>query len=117
MNRVCPVCKKEDIGLTHARGFLEEKLFPLILLRPYRCHTCRGRFYRFSRWDGVGKVQRAKQTEGKAQEQRFEQFLKPSDEREFEELIAQIAEAERKIFGERPAEHTDEPMDHADEES
>ncbi|MDA2932705.1 SPOR domain-containing protein [Acidobacteria bacterium AH-259-D05] len=117
MNLKCPVCKrKEDIRLTHARGFLEKKLFPLILLRPYRCRMCRSRFFRFGRWDGLGKVQRAKQAEGKAQEQQFEQFLKPSDDREFRELIAEIAEAERRIFGDQPGDHADEPTDPSTEE-
>ncbi|MDA2923078.1 hypothetical protein MYX65_00225 [Acidobacteria bacterium AH-259-L09] len=95
----CPVCKKEDVRLTHAKGFLEKKVFRLIMLRPYRCRMCRSRFYRFSLQDGARSPKRAKRRKEKAEEEQFGHFLKPADEKEFRELIAEIAEAERKIFG------------------
>lgn len=96
MKRQCPDCKKkEEIRLTHPEGFWEKNVFPLFLLRPHRCQMCWSRFYRFNLHNGVNGVKRAK----KAQGEQFKQFFKAPDEKEFQELIAQIREAESKIFG------------------
>jgi len=105
MNKHCPVCKKEDVRRTHAKGFLEEKFFALIRLWPYRCQTCSKRFYRFSQQDGLQDGQRVKRRKRRAQqEEQFPQFFKPADLQEFEKLIAEISEAERRVFGKRESE-------------
>ena len=107
MKRQCPECKKkEGIQLTHPEGFWEKNVFPLLLLRPHRCQMCWNRFYLFSLPNGVNGVKRAEKRVKTAQEEQFEQFFKPPDEKEFQELIAQIREAESKIFG-RIADGTD----------
>ncbi len=105
MNKHCPVCKKEDVGRTHAKGFLEEKVFALIRLWPYRCRTCRNRFYRFSLQNGLQDGQRVKRRKRKTQqEEQFPQFFKPADDKEFQKLIAEISEAEQRVFGKRESE-------------
>ena len=109
MNQQCSVCRKEDIRPTHAEGFLEKKVFRLIMLRPYRCRMCRSPFYRFSLQDEAGSRKRANGKKRKGQEEQFGQFLKPADDKGFNELIAQIAEAEKKLFG--PADHADKDTD------
>ncbi len=63
------------------------------------------RFFLFSMHNGVNGVKRTGRT-GKAQGEQFKQFFKAPDEKEFQELIAQIREAESKIFG-----HTADPTD------
>ena len=107
MKRQCPDCKKkEEIRLTHPEGFWEKNLFPLLLLRPHRCQLCWNRFYLFSLPNGVNGVKRADKRARTAQGEQFKQFFKAPDEKEFQELIAQIREAESKIFG-RTADGTD----------
>ncbi len=108
MNKHCPVCEKEDVRRTQAQGFLEEKLFPLIRLWPYRCQECRNRFYGFSLQNGMQDRKRVKRRKRKTQqEEQFPQFFKPADDKEFEKLIAEISEAERRVFGKREEDETD----------
>ena len=54
--------------------------------------------------NGVNGVKQTRTRE--AQEKQFKEFFKAPDEKEFQELIAQIREAESKIFG-RTADGTD----------
>jgi hypothetical protein len=58
---------------------------------------CWSRFYLFNLHNGVNGVKRTRTRE--AQEKQFKEFFKAPDEKEFQELIAQIREAESKIFG------------------
>jgi hypothetical protein len=60
---------------------------------------CWNRFYLFSLPNGVNGVKRAEKRARTAQGEQFKQFFKAPDEKEFQELIAQIREAESKIFG------------------
>ena len=95
---------------THAQGFLEEKLFPLIRLWLFRCRECRNRFYGFSRQNGMQDRKRVKRRKRKTQqEQQFPEFFKPADDKEFEQLIAEISEAERRTFGKLESEEEEEP--------
>ena len=73
---------------------------------------CRNRFYGFSRQNGMQDRKRVKRRKRKTQqEQQFPQFFKPANDKEFEQLIAEISEAERRVFGKREEEETDPKVD------
>ena len=99
MNLKCSVCKSEDVRQTHGRGFLGEKVLALIRMWPYRCGSCRNRFYRFRLQNRVEGPRVVERRQKKNQEEQFSQFFQSSDEKEFKELIARIREDEKKTFG------------------
>ena len=43
----CPYCGSADVHRSRRRGFVEGVILRLFLLRPYRCHDCDRRHYRF----------------------------------------------------------------------
>ena len=94
----CPFCKQKDVSRTRGKGFLEESVFPLIKLRPYRCRLCRRRFYRFSLENGIKRPKGVRKKKTPTTEQAADAFS-PSDEKEFRELIARIRESENRLFG------------------
>jgi hypothetical protein len=53
-NKVCPACGEGSVHHSHYR--LAEYALTLGLLRPYRCHKCRTRFWRPRRWLPKAKV-------------------------------------------------------------
>lgn len=103
----CPSCKQKDAGRTRASGFLEETVFPLVRLRPYRCRLCRHRFYRFSFENGAKRPKRVRKRKESPAAEHDSRALAPSDEREFRELVAQIHEAEKRLFGSPDRDSTD----------
>jgi len=50
----CPHCHSTKVR--NSQSTLVEKVLYLIYLRPYRCRTCRKRFYAKKRWRGVTSV-------------------------------------------------------------
>jgi hypothetical protein len=44
----CPWCQSLNINRSQRRGVLESVVFKLIHVRPYRCLSCDGRFFRWA---------------------------------------------------------------------
>ena len=44
----CPVCPSQRIYRSRRRGFLESAFLAVLFIRPFRCLTCRHRFFRWS---------------------------------------------------------------------
>ena len=44
LKRSCPNCQSKEIRRSRRRGMLEQAVFPLLLLRPFRCKKCSYRF-------------------------------------------------------------------------
>ena len=101
MKSQCSVCESEDIRPTKGHNFAERKLFPIVRLWPFQCRKCQSRFYRFSfqNGDGLPNQKRSKRRKKKVQEEQFPGFFDPPDDQGFKDLIAEIAAAEKKIFG------------------
>ena len=98
--KVCPVCGKEDsLRLSDTKGFWEEKAYPLVLLRPFKCSKCRSRFYRFS-WKN-GRSHRGRKKRAATDDGAFSTLKQPSQQ-EFEKLIEEIHEAEKVRFENPP---------------
>lgn len=97
----CPACKKPK-GAAPARpdGFWEKRMLPLILLRPFRCASCRSRFHRFSLRNGLPESSAKEGKRGAGAEQ-FSAFLPPEDNRDFQALIEEIGRAEKKLHEDR----------------
>jgi len=84
--KVCPSCKLPEGRRSRIRGTGERLLFSWLRLRPYRCHHCDRRFYRFSLQNGgTGPVIPARP-------------LSPRDNAEFEKLIGEIRTFEEKLM-------------------
>ena len=53
--RCCPKCDNLDVRRSHRKGLLETFLFPILLIRPYRCNQCKSRHLNFAFCRKVGK--------------------------------------------------------------
>ena len=42
--RFCPECHSEDVRRSRRWGMLEKFVYPLFLMRPYRCQACNSRY-------------------------------------------------------------------------
>jgi transcriptional regulator NrdR family protein len=91
----CPFCQKTNIASSESRGFSEEKLYPLILLRPFRCRSCGKRFYRFS-LEAVSH-DKARVKKRQRQKEEFPQFYETIDQKQFDELVAKIHKQEKEM--------------------
>ena len=108
MNLLCSICKSKDVRPAHAKSFLEANVLAWVGVRPFRCESCRNRFYHFSLQNGQDHSKPGRQRRRRRREEIFPQSLNPSDEQEFQELIARIRRDERKFFG--SADHENEPQ-------
>jgi hypothetical protein len=45
--RCCPKCENLDVRRSHRKGLLETFLYPIFLVRPYRCNECKSRHINF----------------------------------------------------------------------
>lgn len=92
-SRRCPTCKRATrIRRSRRHGFSENTLLSILLLTPYRCDSCGGRFYglAFNNFDGMPPPEQIT-------EKFSTSFLAAEDTRNFQELIHEIAEAEKKM--------------------
>jgi len=46
--RICPRCGRTDVHRSRRRSFFERLVFPLVLMRPYRCNDCNHRYLDFT---------------------------------------------------------------------
>ncbi len=76
--KICPKCKLPKGRKSQIRSSTEKLLFSWLRLRPYRCHQCEYRFYRFSLQNG--RTEPVKPIRS----------LTPGDKAEFEKLIGEI---------------------------
>ena len=83
--KICPNCKLPKGRKSPIRSSTERLLFSWLRLRPYRCHQCEHRFYRFSLQNGGTEPVKP------------ERPLTPKDNAEFETLIGKIRTFEEKL--------------------
>ena len=43
--RICPKCHSLDVHRSRRRGFLERFLLAIIFRRPFRCDSCKARYF------------------------------------------------------------------------
>ena len=84
--KICPNCKLPKGRKSPIRSSKERLLLSWLRLRPYRCHHCEYRFYRFSLQNGgTEPVIPARP-------------LSPRDHAEFEKLIGEMRAFEEKLM-------------------
>ncbi len=76
--KICPNCKLPKGRKSQILSRTERLLFSWLRLRPYRCHQCEYRFYRFSLQNGGTEPVKPLRS------------LTPGDKAEFEKLIGEI---------------------------
>ncbi len=98
--KICPSCKLPKGRKSQLRGTGERLLFSWLRLRPYRCHHCEQRFYRFSLQNGGTEPVKPVRP------------LTPEDNAEFEKLIGEIRTFEERLMDSPSETSQDETKDH-----
>ena len=84
--KFCPNCKLPKGKKSQIRSRKERLLLSWLRLRPYRCHHCEYRFYRFSLQNGGTEPVKPVRP------------LTPGDNAEFERLIGKIRTFEERLM-------------------
>ena len=91
----CPNCKKYTAHKSRSRGSLEGTLFPLILLRIFRCSPCGKRFYRF-KLKPPPRRRKSSSSEKSLAAPGPLNVAAPKERLDFERLILEVRELEKK---------------------
>jgi len=86
----CPQCANKGLKRSEARGFVEERILPLLKLAPFLCPSCGRRYYRYD--PGANPV-----GSGSHEPIPPVTFLQSEDGVSFQQLIKNLRDAERRL--------------------
>ena len=97
--KICPSCNLPKGKKSQIRSRTERLLLSWLRLRPFRCHYCDHRFYRFSLQNGATEPVKPVRP------------LTPGDNAEFEKLIGEIRTFEERLMDSSSETPQDETKD------